>query len=637
MGWIDLTAVSDASAVVHELATLFGVRAQRDEDLVEKLALAIGEREVALVFDNCEHVLDAVRPLATVLLERCPGAALVATSRERIGAPGERVVTVPPLATGDERSAAVELLVERLGVGREDLDDDELAMLVEIARRVDGIPLALELVAARCRRLGIMDVGRRLPGRLGQLADPGRPARHQTLDGTIDWSYAMLGPAEQALFRSLAVFSATFDLDGVEAIAGGLDVDTIVASLLDKSLLERDGRRLRLLELTRDFAARRLVAAGEAAATTAAHTRYVRARVIDIREGLHGRDEARWVKELDLLWPDVRTVARRGLDDDDADTVIELVTHLAFEAFWRRPEAFAWIEEAAARYGDRPIAHRHELLGAAGIAAWTQLDVPEGIRLGSAALAADSAPGTALDCLPEGAAIGAFAFAGRFEEALAAARGALPRLEAGSDRWNLAVMHANIVNMLAISGTHTPELQREVDASIRIAHSTGNPTAIAYAYLVDAMATSAADPTTSRAAVESARAYASEVDNRWELTMAATTIAMAPPDAQPDETALALALDAADDLHRTGWTIHAWCAMWGVIAGLSDAGRPEVAALLLGGCEASGVARLAYQQVPAELEDAASTMAPFRHLGGLLPFDDLLAIAAGRRSPPLLS
>jgi len=108
VGWIDLTAVSDASAVVHELATLFGVRAQRDEDLVEKLALAIGEREVALVFDNCEHVLDAVRPLATVLLERCPGAALVATSRERIGAPGERVVTVPPLrpATNDRRRSS---------------------------------------------------------------------------------------------------------------------------------------------------------------------------------------------------------------------------------------------------------------------------------------------------------------------------------------------------------------------------------------------------------------------------------------------------------------------------------------------------------------------------------------------------
>jgi predicted ATPase/class 3 adenylate cyclase len=638
VAWVDLTTVAEHSAVVHELATLLAVRASRDEDLGDKVATAIGDRDLVVVVDNCEHVLDAVRSLLRVLLARCPQLALLATSREPVGLPTEHVVAVRPLSTGGVESEGVDLLVERLGVRRVDLDDTAVRMLAEIAHRVDGIPLALELVAARCRRLGIVEVGRRLPGHLGQLADARRPARHQTLDRTIDWSYSMLAPAEQALWRSLSVFSGTFDLDAVDAVVddGTVDVAPIVESLLDKSLLEQEGGRFRLLETNRDFAARRSSAEGEADRAAEAHARYVHARVVTIREGLHGRDEADWVAALDSLWPDVRTAVRRSLDGGDADLAIELVRHLAFEAFWRRPEAFAWIEEAADRWGDRPGPHRHELLGAAGVAAWTQFDVPRGIRLATAALDADPAPGTALDCLPEGAAIGAFAFSGQFDVALAVARNALFHLDATSDRWNLAVMYGNVANVLGISGADGEEFERAVEASISIAHSVANPTAIAYGYLVDALGTGVTDPDRARRALESARAYASEVDNRWVQATAATTIAMAPLGAEPDDAALGLAFDAAEELHRTGWPTHAWCAMWGVIAGLSRLGRLEAASLVLGACEASGVARLAYQHVPSELEDDAAPTAAFRRLGRYLPFDDLLLIATGRRPlPPL--
>jgi hypothetical protein len=387
--------------------------------------------------------------------------------------------------------------------------------------------------------------------------------------------------------------------------------------------------------MTRDFAGRRLAELGEHDAVTAAHSRYVRARVVEIREGLHGREEASWVERLDQLWPDVRATVRRCLDDDDADAVTELVTHLAFEAFWRHPEAFTWIEEAAARYSSRPGPHRHELIGAAGLAAWTQLDVAEGARLGGEAMALDPAPGTALDCLPECAAIGGFMFSGRFEDAAAAARGALVHLAHGSDRWNLAVMRSNLAMALAIGGAFTAELDRELTSAIGVAHSSGNPSAIAYADVVHAIATSAGDPAAARAALESARAYASEVDNTWVLSTAATTIASSPPDASPDVDAVALALAAADDLHRTGWGTHAWCALWGVVAGVFDLGRREVAAIVLGGCEASGVVRLSYQHVPAELEADGTTLARWRSLGAHLTLDDVLAIATGRREPPL--
>jgi hypothetical protein len=329
---------------------------------------------------------------------------------------------------------------------------------------------------------------------------------------------------------------------------------------------------------------------------------------------------------------------RRGFDRDDADTVIELVTHLAYEAFFRRPEALTWIEEAAARWGDRPGAHRHELLGAAALAAWTNVDVPKALRLGSLALAADPDPGGALDCLPENGAIGAFVYAKRFEEALATARRAVLRLGTGSDRWTLALMHANVVTGLAISGTGTlnDELERSAQEAVTVAHSVGNPTIIAQAYWASGVGLGATDPALARAALESARAYASEVDNRWVLNVTALIVATVPLHAEADEADLAMLIDAADDLHRTGWPAHAWNAMWGAIGVLFGLGRMEAAAVVLGGCEASGVSSFARQEVPADLEDDSSPTASFRHLGRHLAFDDLVAIAAGRRPLPMV-
>jgi predicted ATPase/DNA-binding SARP family transcriptional activator len=639
VAWIDLTTLSDPSAVVYELASLLGVRASRGEDLTDKVATALGDRDAVVVFDNCEHVLDDVRRLVGVLLERCPRLAVVATSREPLGLTNEQVVSVLPLASNATDSPAVDVLVDRMGVARAELDSAELAMLAEIASRLDGLPLALELVAARCRLLGIIEVGRRLPGHLGRLADPGRAARHQTLDATIDWSYALLRPAEQQMLRMLAVFSATFDLDAIEAVVGdeSVDADTTVASLVDKSLLKRDGHRFRLLEVTREFAARRLAEAGERDTVDSALTRYMRSRVVEIREGLHGRDEAAWLEQLDMLWPDVRAVVRRGLDDDDADAGIELVTHLAFEAFNRRPEALGWIEEAATQWGGRPGPHRHELLGAAGVAAWTQSDVAEGLRLGSLALAADPNPGFALDCLPEAAACGAFAYSGQIEEELALARRTVAHLSTSTDRWILALMLANIVLGLALSGAGGgDEFERAAQENITVAHAGGNPTMLAEAYWAYGLGLGATEPARALVALERARSYADEVENRWLRTIAVQTMALVPLEAEPDETALAMLFDAAEDLHRTGWPTHAWGAMWSVIAPLFYLGRAEAAAMVLGGCESSGVGRMAPQNVPEDLEDDSSPAASYRHLGAHLPFDDLLAIATGRQALPLL-
>ena len=262
--------------------------------------------------------------------------------------------------------------------------------------------------------------------------------------------------------------------------------------------------------------------------------------------------------------------------------------------------------------------------------------MPEGIRLGTATLVADPNPGSALDCLPENGAIGSFMAAGRFEEAAAVARRAVAHLAAGTEPLEPRHDDASLANILGFSGigTGSEELERALEEGITLAHSVSNPTVIAYAYWV-ACSTATTDPARLRAAAEMARAYASEVDNRWLLTMAAAMIA-AGPGTEPDDTAMAVAFDAAEDLHRTGWSTHAWWTMWGTIAGLFDLGHIEAAAMVLGGCESSGVSRMAFSQVPAQIEDDSLGTASFRRLGAQLAFDDLLAVAAGRRELPLL-
>jgi hypothetical protein len=184
-----------------------------------------------------------------------------------------------------------------------------------------------------------------------------------------------------------------------------------------------------------------------------AHTRYVVDRVRAIHAGLHSPDEAFWVDTLDAEWPDVRAVVRRGLDTDDADTVISIVVHLAFEFLFRRPEAFSWITEAVARWADRPGPHRHELLGAGGFAAFTCQDLAAAVELSEKAMAADPAPGTAIDFLPEGAAMGAYFFTGQAERGYDAAARVLDAVATESDQWKRAHIAATLLLVSAATGT----------------------------------------------------------------------------------------------------------------------------------------------------------------------------------------
>ena len=261
----------------------------------ERVCAYLSSRKALLLLDNCEHLVDGTARLVHLLLTRCPGITVLATSREVLGLAGETTWVVPPLSMPPPNpsgakdlggSDAVALFCERARAahGQFELTDDVAGPVSRICHRLDGLPLALELAAARIRLLGAHELARRLDDRLRLLnAGPrGGVARHQTLRAMIDWSFDLLSAAEQTVLRRLAVFPGTFDIGATEAVAGfddGGDTLDILARLVDKSLVtlapaRPDERRYRLLETIRQYAGEKLAEAGEEAATRRRHAAY---------------------------------------------------------------------------------------------------------------------------------------------------------------------------------------------------------------------------------------------------------------------------------------------------------------------------------------------------------------------------
>ena len=241
----------------------------------------MGDRQTLIVLDNCEHLLDAAASLAAELLATCPGLQILATSRESTGVPGEVTFQVPSLSLADE---AIELFVDRARRVRPDFTvaDDNAATVTEICKRLDGMPLAIELAAARVRALSLEEIVGSLHDRFRLLTGGARTAvrRQQTLRASVDWSHALLTETERILFRRLAVFLGGFDLDAAQAVAGDAEVERYqildqLALLVDKSLVTAEntsGRtRYRLLETVRQYAQEKLGESGEAEAVRSRH------------------------------------------------------------------------------------------------------------------------------------------------------------------------------------------------------------------------------------------------------------------------------------------------------------------------------------------------------------------------------
>jgi len=297
---VDLTAggldtkITDVAA---ETARTLGVRDPR------ALPRALADRDVMLVLDNCEHLIDACAELVTSLLTTCAGVRVLATSRESLGVDGETVWRLDPLDPSDARRLFVERARQRRPeyVPGEEAD----ATIARLCARLDHLPLAIELAAARVSVMSEGEVLADLETRLGALGGGGRlaPAHHRTVEATVAWSHQLLDPAEQNAFGNLAVFAGSFDAAGAAAVAPGLDVG-LLARLVDKSLVAvlrtAGGRtRYRLLETVREYALGRVADSGELDAARDRHLRHFSALAAPAREEWLATGALRLVNELD--------------------------------------------------------------------------------------------------------------------------------------------------------------------------------------------------------------------------------------------------------------------------------------------------------------------------------------------------
>jgi predicted ATPase/DNA-binding CsgD family transcriptional regulator len=357
--YVDLAPITDPDLVPVTAARALGLPDQPGRSTMDSLLRFVRGRQMLVVLDNCEHLLDACATLVVVVLGGAPGLTLLATSREPIGITGEATWRVPSLSLADE---AVELFTDRarLALTSFAVTDTNTAVVAEICQRLDGMPLAIELAAARVRALSLVEILDSLRDRFRLLTGGARTAvrRQQTLRASVDWSHALLTEPERVLFRRLAVFFGGFDLDAARAVAGGGDVERYqvldqLTLLVDKSLVVADdsgGRtRYRLLETVRQYALEKLGESGEADVVRSRHRDYYTGlgALLDAPAG--GEHEQR-LEQANLEIDNLRAAFAWSREDSDTELALTLASALQplWQARGRLREGLAWFDTALA-------------------------------------------------------------------------------------------------------------------------------------------------------------------------------------------------------------------------------------------------------------------------------------------------
>ena len=354
---IEFAAVSDPAAVPEAVAAVLGIIQQPNMTLAESVAAALEHRSRLLVFDNCEHVLDAAARMAEAILERSTMVTILATSREGLRLPDEQLWPVPSLEvrTGADSSAAA-LFVDRAQAAEPTFTvaPDDTGAVVEICRRLDGIPLAIELAASRLVSMTVAEVRDRLDDRFRLLVGSRRGLeRHQTLRQAVQWSYDLLDDDEKSLLKGCSVFAGGFDLTAAHVIAGMEDdfaTLDLLGALVRKSLLvaDRSSSRTRysMLETIRGFAEEQLVTDGSADRTRDAHARYfagLQSDILALWDSPRQREAHDWfAAEL----PNLRTAFRWAADHGDIDSAAAIAGYAAALSYWvQQYEPSTWAEE----------------------------------------------------------------------------------------------------------------------------------------------------------------------------------------------------------------------------------------------------------------------------------------------------
>jgi non-specific serine/threonine protein kinase len=350
---VELAPVMQAETVPYLVADLIGAVPQPGKTVVRSIVDSLRNRSLLLVLDNCEHVLEAAAELASAITAHCDGVRILATSRENLAIRGEHVIRLPSLS--DHDGAVLFRDRARAAGVRTDLD---LKTLARLSRRLDGMPLAIELAAARCGAMSPEQIEQRLDDRFRLLRGSrrGRIERHQTLRNTVAWSYELLEHKERRVFDRLSAFAGGFTLEAAQAVAGGDDIDDVdveeaVSALVTRSMVlavdTGDDTRYRLLETLRQFGEERLAQSGDAARVRDRHVRYFAGFMRQAWVGLWSADDPRWIRAVGREFENLRLAVYTAIDSRDRSAVEGLIKpHLWWAWQSLRYEVGDWAEAA---------------------------------------------------------------------------------------------------------------------------------------------------------------------------------------------------------------------------------------------------------------------------------------------------
>src|SRR5262245_10070889 len=384
--YVDLAPITDPDVVPVTVARALGLPDQQGRPTMDTLLGFVSNRHMLVVLDNCGILLDASAALCVSLLGAAPRLTVLATSREPLGVTGEATWRVPSLSLADE---AIELFTDRARRARPafHVTDDNAAPITEICRRLDGIPLAIELAAARVRALSLAEIVDSLHDRFRLLTGGARTAvrRQQTLRASVDWSHALLTQPERVLFRRLAVFVGGFDLDAAQAVAGDDEVERYqildqLTLLVDKSLVVADDSaahtRYRLLETVRQYAQEKLGESGEADAVRCCHRDHY-TTMAALLDAPAGHDHERRIEQAETEIDNLRAAFAWSRENYDIELALTLACSL--QPLWRARgrirEGLAWFDAALADLDAQkarvpPAIHARALADRAMLAIW---------------------------------------------------------------------------------------------------------------------------------------------------------------------------------------------------------------------------------------------------------------------------
>jgi predicted ATPase len=588
--WLfELAAVTDPAAIPDAVAAVLGITQQPGKTVTESVASALEGRSRLLVFDNCEHVVDRVADLVEAILAASATVTILATSREGLGVSDEQLWRVPSLdVNSGTESAAVNLFLDRAHSVVSEfslVQPGEADAVVEICRRLDGIPLAIELAASRMASMTASEVRDRLDQRFRLLVGSRRGlARHQTLRHAVAWSYDHLEDAEKVLLDRCSVFAGGFDLQSACAVMGS-DDDFASLDLLDalvrKSLLVADpssGRtRFSMLETIRQFAEEQLVAHGDASEARAAHSRYFAGREADILalwDSPRQRDAYDW---FTIELANLRTAFRWATDRGDLDVAATIATYTAYLGYLvENYEPMAWAEELIepARAVDHP---RLAFLYAMASQCWNAGLIEAAVGYADAAQTViasgrhDEVPYGLEGLL--GAVYGVIGQPERWVEWC--------RARLGRGRDTHGITRADLVFALTMAGCGE-EARAAATGLIEAAEATHNPHVLALALYVHGFAFRDADPAGALEALRRGLVIARDSGNRYTETLVADGVSHLEAEHGDPLAALDHGMLAIGNFHDAGNTtgVHVALATLAVLFG--RLGRHEPAATMAG-------------------------------------------------------